>query len=124
MVGSGASHQGGAVPDPGAVAGTTRYLREDGTWAAMGTGAANLANGQVTASGTAATLVAARATRRYVTVKNTDAVITVYVGAATVTSANGMPLLAGESISLDFNGLVQVLAASGAPVVAYAEVYD
>ena len=31
---SGASHARGAVPDPGATAGATRYLREDGTWAA------------------------------------------------------------------------------------------
>ncbi|QNI36818.1 GDSL-type esterase/lipase family protein [Edaphobacter albus] len=30
---SGASHAQGAVPDPGATAGTTRFLREDGTWA-------------------------------------------------------------------------------------------
>lgn len=30
---SGATHAQGAVPDPGATAGTTRYLREDGTWA-------------------------------------------------------------------------------------------
>jgi hypothetical protein len=29
---SGASHAQGAVPDPGATAGTTRFLREDGTW--------------------------------------------------------------------------------------------
>jgi len=32
MVASGASHSVGAVPDPGAVAGTSKYLREDGTW--------------------------------------------------------------------------------------------
>jgi hypothetical protein len=31
---SGSGHAQGVVPDPGAVAGTTRYLREDGTWAA------------------------------------------------------------------------------------------
>ena len=31
--GSGSSHQQGAVPDPGATAGTSRFLREDGTWA-------------------------------------------------------------------------------------------
>jgi lysophospholipase L1-like esterase len=30
---SGASHAQGVVPDPGATAGTTRFLREDGTWA-------------------------------------------------------------------------------------------
>ena len=29
---SGVSHSKGAVPDPGATAGSTRYLREDGTW--------------------------------------------------------------------------------------------
>jgi hypothetical protein len=29
---SGASHAAGIVPDPGATAGTTRYLREDGSW--------------------------------------------------------------------------------------------
>ncbi len=33
--GSGGSHAPGAVPDPGATAGTTRYLREDGSWAAV-----------------------------------------------------------------------------------------
>jgi hypothetical protein len=30
---SGASHAAGAVPDPGASAGTSRFLREDATWA-------------------------------------------------------------------------------------------
>lgn len=30
---SGSAHAPGAVPDPGATAGSTRYLREDGTWA-------------------------------------------------------------------------------------------
>jgi hypothetical protein len=33
FVGSGASHAIGAVPDPGAVAGTSKYLREDASWA-------------------------------------------------------------------------------------------
>jgi hypothetical protein len=32
FIGSGGTHQQGAVPDPGATAGTTRFLREDGTW--------------------------------------------------------------------------------------------
>ncbi len=35
LVGSGSGHAGGAVPDPGATAGKTRYLREDGTWSAV-----------------------------------------------------------------------------------------
>jgi hypothetical protein len=33
FVASGGSHAKGAVPDPGASAGTTHYLREDATWA-------------------------------------------------------------------------------------------
>lgn len=33
FVASGTSHAAGAVPDPGATAGTTRFLREDATWA-------------------------------------------------------------------------------------------
>lgn len=32
MGGSGTGHKSGLVPDPGATAGTTKYLREDGTW--------------------------------------------------------------------------------------------
>ena len=38
--GSGSAHQQGAVPDPGASAGTTRFLREDGTWQAPAGGGA------------------------------------------------------------------------------------
>lgn len=94
-----------------------------GTVSSSPTGAANLATGQVTA-GAAGTLVIARATRRQVTIKNTDAAITVYIGPATVTSGNGMPLKAGESITVRWVGLVQVLAASGSPVVAYMDEYD
>lgn len=33
FVGSGASHKKGLVPDPGAAAGTAKFLREDGSWA-------------------------------------------------------------------------------------------
>jgi hypothetical protein len=87
-------------------------------------GAANLDNGQVAASTTAGTLIAARATRRSATIKNTDAAITVYVGKATVTAANGMEIKAGQSINIDTTALIQVIAASGTPSVAYIETYD
>lgn len=36
FVGSGASHAAGDVPDPGSVAGTSRFLREDALWAVPG----------------------------------------------------------------------------------------
>src|SRR3989442_14900970 len=86
--------------------------------------APNIANGQVTAGVAAATLLAARPTRHAVLIKNLDAAITVYVGAATVTTANGMPLKPGESISIDWTGLIQGIAASGTPKLAYLETYD
>jgi lysophospholipase L1-like esterase len=43
---SGSGHAAGAVPDPGATAGTTRFLREDGTWVApSGSGSTGLGIG-------------------------------------------------------------------------------
>jgi len=50
--GSGTSHAVGAVPDPGATVGTTRYLREDGSWNAPpggggATGAAAITSGSI-----------------------------------------------------------------------------
>jgi hypothetical protein len=86
-------------------------------------GASSIANGQVSTSTTAANIVSSRSTRRYVTIKNLDSTITVYVGVATVSAANGMPLAAGESITLDCTAAIQGIAASGTPAVAYLEVY-
>jgi hypothetical protein len=56
FVASGASHAIGAVPDPGASAGITRYLREDATWAAPPGGFVDptTTKGDVIARGTAA----------------------------------------------------------------------
>jgi len=48
MGASGTTHAAGIVPDPGASAGTTRYLREDGSWsvpAGSGAGGGNLIAG-------------------------------------------------------------------------------
>jgi hypothetical protein len=47
MVGSGVTHAAGLVPDPGAVAGSTKFLREDATWAAPPTGTPGGADTQV-----------------------------------------------------------------------------
>jgi Concanavalin A-like lectin/glucanases superfamily len=57
MVASGASHAKGAAPDPGATAGTTKFLREDATWA-VPAGGSSLYFGQgfATASTTTATI--------------------------------------------------------------------
>lgn len=47
FVASGASHARGAVPDPGASAGTTKFLREDATWAIPSVGAPALTNNHI-----------------------------------------------------------------------------
>jgi hypothetical protein len=95
-----------------------------GTIGASMSGAAHEANSQVTATGTAGTLIIARATRVGCLIKNTDASITVYIGAATVTAANGMPLKAGESVVVSAQTLIQVISASGSPVVAVFDEYN
>ncbi len=94
-----------------------------GISSASAVGATNLNNAQVAASTTAGTLAIARATRVSCLVKNSDAAITIYVGKATVTAANGMPLKPGESFVFTFTGLIQVIAASGTPTVAIFDEY-
>jgi hypothetical protein len=42
---SGPSHQAGVAPDPGSTAGTTRYLREDATWATPAGGGGTVPTG-------------------------------------------------------------------------------
>ena len=87
-------------------------------------GAIQAAPSQVTASITASTLVIARKTRTSCLVRNTDATISVYIGTATVTSANGMILKAGESVVITGQNLWQVIAASGSPVIAIIDEFN
>lgn len=76
---------------------------------------------QQTLSGTAAQVASANRHASNVTIKNVDASITIYVGAAGVTSATGFALAAGESISFpNFSlraGGLYAVAASGTPVI-------
>ena len=68
FVASGASHARGAVPDPGAVAGATKFLREDATWATPpGGGGGNTA--------TAVVVTAPYTGAQAITVTVTDAAI-------------------------------------------------
>jgi hypothetical protein len=91
-------------------------------WGARG--ALHEANSQVTTSGTAGTLIIARPTRISCLIRNLDSSISVYIGAATVTTANGMLLKAGESVVITATTLVQVIAASGTPTVAVFDEYQ
>ena len=86
-------------------------------------GSTALANGQVAPTNTAATLLAARDTRKRVTFLNTGSV-NVYIGIATVTTANGFVLAPGAAITLNTQALVQAITASGTGAVSYVEEYD
>lgn len=88
------------------------------------TGAANYANGQVTAGVASGVLVAARATRRSVVVRNQDDADSIYIGAGTVTSGNGLLLKAGESISIDSTAAINCIRDTGDCAVGYFETYD
>ena len=87
-------------------------------------GAPSFANNQVTAGAASAQVVAARATRRAVLVRNTDAANSAYVGGGTVTSLNGFPLKAGESITIETTAAVNAIRATADVVLAYLETYD
>lgn len=86
-------------------------------------GSTALANGQVAPTSTAATLLAARETRKRAIFLNAGTV-DVYIGIATVTTANGFKLVPGSSISLYTTALIQAITASGTGAVHYIEEYD
>lgn len=88
-------------------------------------GANNLAHGRSTAGAASGTVVPARSSRRSVTVRNIHATESCYIGAGTVTTANGFLLKAQESISIDTVVAVAAIRAGSVDVpIAYLEVYD
>lgn len=88
-------------------------------------GATNIAISQVTATGTAATLAIARATRRSVLFTNTHTTASVRIGPATVTAGNGQILGPGQSCPFTWVGLFQIIDDGVThPVVCVADEYD
>jgi hypothetical protein len=87
-------------------------------------GAANIANGQVTAGSASGPAVAARATRRSVLIRNTDTSNSAYVGTGAVSAANGFLLKAGESITIETTAAINCIRAAADVVLAFMEVYD
>jgi hypothetical protein len=74
-------------------------------------GAPNINAGQVNISNSAATIVSLVATRTGVTICNREN-RSVFIGEATVTTANGLELLPGACIYLPTTALVQGITAS------------
>lgn len=69
-------------------------------------------------------VLAAKNSRIRAVFKNVDSSITIYLGTGTVSSSTGMPLLAGESITLHTRAAVKALAASGTPSLAIVDEFD
>lgn len=79
-----------------------------------------ISNGQVSVDTTSGgvTILAASAGRQGVLIKNQGAV-TCYIGTGTVTTANGMELKAGESMSLPTDSDVKGITASSSTTISY-----
>ena len=106
--------------DERTIAATTVHIQRVGE-----IGSATLANGQVVPTTTAATLVAARETRKRLVIQNTGA-CTIYCGIATVTTANGFAVPPQATLTLYTTALVQAIIATGSTGAntAYWEEYD
>lgn len=87
-------------------------------------GATSMATSQLATTVAAATWVVARPTRRSVLLRNHGASDSVYWGVPTVSSLNGVLLKGGESVSVTFTGLIQVIAESNTPKVSFADEFD
>jgi hypothetical protein len=88
-------------------------------------GSTAVAVARVTPTTTAGTLIAARDTRKRLVITN-NSNVTVYVGPATVTTANGYPIPVGYTLTLYTTALVQSIIATGTASadVACVEEYD
>lgn len=86
-------------------------------------GSALIATSQVAPTTTAATLVAARDSRKTLTLTNIGTV-DVWIGPATVTPTNGHPLGVGYSLTIGSAALVQGITAAGTGLVACLELFD
>lgn len=88
-------------------------------------GSLNTFHAQVTLNGTTPVLLAdVRSTRRRVTFKNIDTVLTIWISEATVSSTKGMELHPGESRDYYAIGALWAVTTAGAPIVCVSEEYD
>lgn len=114
MVASGASHAAGLVPDPGVTAGTTKFLREDGTWQVPAGGSSGInnqttqqtsANFNIDGTGIAATFAGNGGT--------SGTALTVRGGNATSGTGGALNLNGGVSTGANTGGAVSIAAAQG-----------
>jgi hypothetical protein len=87
-------------------------------------GSGSAAYGNVSIGTSAAVLVAARQARESVLIKNNHASQILYLGGnSSVTSSNGLPLAAGESVRVETRQVVYAIASGASTDVRYFEEY-
>jgi hypothetical protein len=87
-------------------------------------GSGSAAYGNVSIGTAAAVLVAARQARESVLIKNNHASQILYLGGnSSVTSSNGLPLAAGESVRVETRQVVYAIASGASTDVRYFEEY-
>lgn len=91
-----------------------------------GTASEDFLPGQIALAGlvTPKRIVDRRAGRTRIIIKNTDASITITIGTGAVTSTTGIPLVAGESMTLFTKADIWAISASGTPTVAFYEEFN
>ncbi len=91
-------------------------------------GAASLASGQIIVGNISTTIAGARATRRSATIRNQDATNTGFIGPAPIGTGNGLLLYPGDSVSVDFVGVIAGISLNatnaGNVTFGYLETYD
>jgi len=104
------------------VQGTVAVSGATVTAAVLPPGAANIATAQAAPTTTAANIVAVRATRTRLILVN-HGTVDVYVGPATVTTANGLKISPGASLAVVVTSAVQGITASGTGAIHSLEEY-
>jgi len=85
-------------------------------------GSGSSAYGNVAIGATAAVLVAARQARESVLIKNNHASQILYLGGnSSVTTSNGLPLAAGESVRVESKNVIYAIASGASTDVRYFE---
>lgn len=88
-------------------------------------GASAVASGQTTVTTTSAQKVAARDTRKSVTIRADDAnTANVYVGASGVSDTTGYELIPGAEITLETTAAIHCDTTTGTQNIQYEEEYD
>jgi hypothetical protein len=80
--------------------------------------------GTASIGGTAALLLSARRRRENVVTQNNHATQTLHLGTnSSVTTANGLKVAAGQSVTLNYKGAIYAIASGAATTVNYWESY-